>query len=124
MPKHIAPSLLVLLAAYALVPPALAEPPAGDVQISALVKSAKTPADHLQIAALLDAEAESEAAKAKILADQAEAYREHLHSAYGKNIPDLVEHADALAHGYGEAAQRHKALADLHRQMAAAIRPK
>ncbi|SMF95412.1 hypothetical protein SAMN02949497_2775 [Methylomagnum ishizawai] len=123
MPKHIAPFLLVLLAACVPVPFALAEPPTGDAQISTLVKSAKTPADHLKIAALLDAEAETEAAKAKTLSDQAEAYREHLHSAYGKNIPDLVEHTDALAHSYGEAAQRHKALADLHRQMAAATQP-
>lgn len=56
----------------------------------------------------LRAEAKAEAAKALALRNQAEAYETHTHDLYSGNILDLIEHTDALARSYQQAADRHK----------------
>jgi hypothetical protein len=91
---------------------------AEDVQADLLVGQAKTKADHLKIAAIYSAEAKAEAAKAQALRNQAEAYKDHEHDIYGRNILDLIEHTDALARSYQEAADRHEYLAQIHQQIA------
>ena len=91
---------------------------AEDVQLDVLVASARTKADQLKIAQMYSEEAKAEAAKAKSLRDQAEAYRIHKQDFYSRNILDLIEHTDALARNYQEASDRHKYLAEIHSQMA------
>jgi uncharacterized membrane protein YqiK len=93
-----------------------------DVQITKLVAQAKTKADHEKIAGMLEKEAKSEEAKAKSLRDQAEAYKEHKHEVYGKDIADLEEHTEALARNYEESAKRHKSLADIHHRIASELK--
>lgn len=91
---------------------------AEDVQLDVMVASARTKADHQKIAQMYGEEAKAEAAKAKALRDQAEAYRVHKQDFYSRNILDLIEHTDALARNYQEASDRHKYLAEIHTQMA------
>jgi hypothetical protein len=91
---------------------------AEDVQLDVMVASARTKADHQKIAQMYGEEAKAEAAKAKALRDQAEAYRVHKQDFYSRNILDLIEHTDALARNYQEASDRHKYLAEIHSQMA------
>ncbi len=95
---------------------------AEDVQLDVMVASAKTKADHLKIAEMYGEEAKAEAAKAKSLRDQAEAYRVHKHDYYSRTILDVIEHTDALARNYQEASDRHKYLAEIHTQMAAELK--
>ena len=91
---------------------------AEDVQVDVLIGQAKTKADHLKIAAIYSAEAKAEAAKAQALRNQAEAYKDHQHEVYGRNILDLIEHTDALARTYQEASDRHEYLAHIHEEIA------
>lgn len=91
---------------------------AEDVQLDVMVASAKTKADHMTIAARYRAEAKAEAAKAKSLRDQSEAYKTHKHDVYSRNILDLIEHTEALARNYQEASDRHMSLAKIHEQIA------
>ena len=95
---------------------------AEDAQVDVLIAQAKTKADHLKIAAIYRAEAKSEEAKAQALRDQAEAYKEHKHDVYGRNLLDLMEHTDALARTYQEAADRHEYLAHIHEEVAGDVK--
>lgn len=95
---------------------------AEDAQIDVMVATAKTKADHLKISATYAAEAKAEAAKAQTLRDQTEAYKTHKHDFYSRTILDLMEHTDALARNYQEAADRHKYLAEIHEQIAAEMK--
>ncbi|WP_045227343.1 hypothetical protein [Methyloterricola oryzae] len=91
-------------------------------QINKLITAAKTKADHVKLAHLLESEAAYEDAKAKALAAQAEAYKEHKHGFYDKNIGDLVEHTSALAQHYADAAKLHKSLAEIHAAIASELK--
>jgi len=93
-----------------------------DVQITSLIQNARTKADHEKIAKMLEQEAKVEEAKAQSLKDQAEAYKEHKHEMYGKDMADLQEHTLALARQYEESAKRHMALAAIHRRIASEIK--
>ncbi len=95
---------------------------AEDVQLDVMVATAKTKADHLKISAMYAAESKAEAAKAQALRTQSEAYKDHRHDFYSKNILDLIEHTDALARNYQEAADRHNYLAQIHEQIAAEMK--
>lgn len=105
----------------------LASSPAGaakseDTQINTLVEQAKSKADHEKIAALYEQEAKAEEAKAESLKGQAEAYKEHKHGLYGKDMADLQEHTQALSQRYEDSAKRHKALAEIHHRIAAELK--
>lgn len=124
IPPHALIRLIVIALSQTLSLPAWpqATQTLPDASIDALVGMAKTKADHAHIADLLDHEARVEATKAQSLKDQAEAYREHKHGNYGKNISDLTEHTEALARNYADAAKRHHALAAIHRQIATELK--
>lgn len=93
-----------------------------DAHLSALILNAKTKADQEKIVKMLELEAKQEEAKVQSLKEQAEAYREHQHEMYGKDLADLQEHSLALARHYEEAVKRHMALAEIHRRIAAETR--
>jgi uncharacterized membrane protein YqiK len=95
---------------------------AEDVQINSLIQNARTKADHEKIAQMLEQEAKDEEAKAQSLKDQAEAYKEHKHGLYGKDMADLWEHTIALSHHYEDSAKRHRGLAEIHRRIASEIK--
>lgn len=94
-----------------------------DAQIDVLVASSRTKADELRIAAMYRNEAQAETEKARAAQNQAEAYRTHKDDFYSRRIYDLIEHSDALARHYREAAAHHNALANFHQDIANEMAP-
>ncbi|MCI0558646.1 MAG: hypothetical protein MN733_09135, partial [Nitrososphaera sp.] len=83
--------------------------------------NAKTKADHETLASHYELQA-------KALTSKAEEHR-RMGKAYGgtplshKNTTTFAQHCNAIAYDYEEAAKQNKALADLHRKLAAEAAP-
>lgn len=86
-----------------------------------MIKNAKTKADHETLASHYELQA-------KALTGKAEEHR-RMGKAYGatpfthKSTTTFAQHCNNIAYEYEEAAKQHKALADLHRQLAAEAAP-
>jgi hypothetical protein len=93
-------------------------------QVRALIASAKTPADHLKLAAYFNQEADRLEADAKGHEELAEVYRQHPHATGGGkqsgsgSIFQTAEHCDSVAKSLRDAAKNLRGLAAEHEQMA------
>lgn len=93
-------------------------------QVKALVSSAKTPEDHLKLAAYFSQEADRLEADAKGHAELADVYRQHPHTTGGGkqsgtgSVFQTAEHCDSAAKSLREAAKDLRELAVEHEQMA------
>ncbi len=115
-------ALAVVTLAPALAPVARAgEPPArmSKKQLKALIASAKTPEDHMKLAAYYRGEAERLQAKQTEHQEEAAEYYKNPLQHLGPKYPTLGQHCRDLAYYYGKAAESARSLASGHEQMAA-----
>lgn len=93
-------------------------------QVKALIASAKTPEDHLKLAAYFNQEADRLEADARGHAELADVYRQHPHTTGGGkqsgtgSIFQTADHCDSAAKSLREAAKDLRELAAEHEQMA------
>lgn len=88
---------------------------------SAIRRNAKTSADHEALAKHYDDSAQEMRLKAQEHKQRLEEYEKHSYL-YGKRAQDLKAHCQSLIISYEQAAKSNKAMADIHREMAAAAR--
>lgn len=91
-------------------------------QLKALVANAKTPANHMELAAYYRGEAERLKAKQNEHEEEAAEYYKDPLRHPGPKYPTLGQHCRDLAYYYGKAAERAQRLASVHEQMAAIAR--
>lgn len=111
-----ASGLLVLMMGL----PVVSQSTEPEASLEDMITNAKTKADH-------EALAHHYELQAKALTGKAEKHR-RMGKAYGgarfyKSTTTFAQHCNTIAHDYEEAAKQHKALADLHRQLAAEAAP-
>jgi hypothetical protein len=87
------------------------------MDMSGLVHSATTKADHNALARHYEAAAEAMRAQVQEQKNGLAEYREHGYY-YGRQTEDLKEHTEALVRVYEEAAEANMNMAKAHREMA------
>ncbi len=91
-------------------------------ELKALLASAKTPEEHMRLAAYYRAEAERLKAKQQQHENEAAEYYRNPSRYPVPKYPTYGQHCRDLAHNYGKGAQKAQALAIAHEAMAAAAR--
>ena len=115
-------ALAVVTLALVLAPVVRAgEPPARmcKKQLKALIASAKTPEDHMKLAAYYRGEAERLQAKQTEHQEEAAEYYKNPLQHPGPKYPTLGQHCRDLAYYYGKAAESARSFASGHEQMVA-----
>ena len=88
-------------------------------QLMHMIQSAKTKADHEQIASIYEQQASADRAAAENHRRMESLYRGIDPTAGGRGYGQMGVHCKNIAEGYARAAEEHDALAKLHRQAAA-----
>jgi hypothetical protein len=105
----------IILTALAFMSCAHVEPHPMDM--TSVIRSAKTSKDHYALARHYQAAAEAMQAKANEQKRCLTEYRKHGYY-YGRKTIDVKEHVQALARIYEEAAEENRRMAESHREMA------
>ena len=84
-----------------------------------MIQSAKTRADHEEIAAIYEQQARADRAAAENHQSMARMYRGIDPTGGGRGAGQMAAHCKSIAESYARAADEHSALAELHRKHAA-----
>ncbi len=91
------------------------------MDMTSAIRDAKTSADHNALAKHYEDAAQEMRLKAQEHKQRLEEYEKHSYL-YGKRAQDLKAHCQSLIISYEQAAKANKAMADIHREMAAEAR--
>ncbi len=111
---------MALLALTAFALPVLSARAADDADIAAKVQSAKTPADHEQIAKFYDAESTAATQSAAMHRKMAKTYKGMPAQSGGKGsgVSAMPQHCESLAKNFDAEAEHFKSMAQTHRDLA------